>query len=415
MSLNKKIKTPYALLILFLFFNSCTGIKKEIRHKSSGLSSSYSYKTDKPFSEYIKDTRKIIAKSIKFKNIKEKTEYEKIIEANSPFEFYPDKKKNKKIKNGILLIHGLTDSPFMMRDIGKYFREKSFLTRAILLPGHGTIPGDLTDIKYRQWIEAVKYGINSFEKETENLYIAGFSTGGALALYFGLNSQQISKKIKGIILLSPAVKIFNESLIKHIKLYEKLGWKWLIVAKDKDIARYESFCLNAAYQVYLLSSELKGEKKIEIPVIMALSQDDPIIVPNAAKNFFNKRISSRKKIILYKNNPSINKNRNIEERESRYPNQNILNFSHISLPISPDNYHYGKNGDYKHCLRYLKNKQKSARCLDENNKDIAYGSLNLKEDIFRRLTYNPDFKNMCDTLYNFIISSDSNSEVSNIK
>ncbi|MBW1616428.1 MAG: alpha/beta hydrolase [Deltaproteobacteria bacterium] len=408
MFLNKKIKTPYALLILSLFFNSCTGIKKEIRHKSSGFFSSYSYKMDKPFSEYIKETRQIIAESIKFKNIKEKTGYEKIIEANSPFEFYPNKKKNKKIKSGILLIHGLTDSPFIMRDIGKYFQDKSFLVRAILLPGHGTIPGDLTDIKYKQWIEAVKYGINSFENEIENLYIAGFSTGGALALYFALNPEQINKKIKGIILLSPAVKIVNETLIKHIKLYEKLGWKWLSVAKDKDIARYESFCLNAAYQVYLLTAELKGEKKIEAPVIMALSQDDPIVEPNAAKNFFEKRINVRKKIILYKNNPSVNKKRYIEERESRYSNQNILNFSHISLPISPDNYHYGKNGDYKHCLRYLKNKQKSVKCLDAKNKDIAYGSLNLKEDVFRRLTYNPDFKNMCDTLYNFIMSSDAN-------
>ena len=76
------------------------------------------------------------------------------------------------------------DSPFMMRDIGEYFKEKSFLVRSILLPGHGTVPGDLTNISYEKWIEAVQYGINSFEKETENLYIAGFSTGGALALHF---------------------------------------------------------------------------------------------------------------------------------------------------------------------------------------------------------------------------------------
>ena len=29
------------------------------------------------------------------------------------------------------------------------------------------------------------------------------------------------------------------------------------------------------------------------------------------------------------------------------PDENILNFSHACIPVSPDNSHYGRNGDYK--------------------------------------------------------------------
>ncbi len=71
MFLNNKIITSYILFISLILFYSCTEIKKEARHKPSALSSSYSFETQKPFSEYIKDTRKIITESIKLKNIKQ--------------------------------------------------------------------------------------------------------------------------------------------------------------------------------------------------------------------------------------------------------------------------------------------------------------------------------------------------------
>src|SRR5579864_7886963 len=49
---------------------------------------------------------------------------QRIIDANSPCEFYPDQPDltGKRLKYGVLLIHGLLDSPFTFRDLGQHLQ-----------------------------------------------------------------------------------------------------------------------------------------------------------------------------------------------------------------------------------------------------------------------------------------------------
>lgn len=76
-----------------------------------------------------------------------------IITANSPFQFLP---KNPKPDKGIVLIHGLLDSPFKMQDLGRFFQTQGFLVHGILLEGHGTNPENLENVTYQEWIEHTK-------------------------------------------------------------------------------------------------------------------------------------------------------------------------------------------------------------------------------------------------------------------
>src|SRR5438045_615770 len=80
------------------------------------------------FADYIKKTKAIIAKT----RLDLDNQPELIVEANSPFELRP----KKFARNGILLIHGLFDSPGLLKDMGQHFYQHDFLVRAILLPGH---------------------------------------------------------------------------------------------------------------------------------------------------------------------------------------------------------------------------------------------------------------------------------------
>ena len=68
-----------------------------------------------------------------------------IIEGNSPFAFKPE--SNDRPRRGILMVHGLSDSPFMMRDLGRFFQQQGFYVLAMQLPGHGTRPGDLLEVR----------------------------------------------------------------------------------------------------------------------------------------------------------------------------------------------------------------------------------------------------------------------------
>ncbi len=47
----------------------------------------------------------------------------------------------------VVFLHGLTDSPYSLRHIARRYRERGYVTVAIRLPGHGTVPGGLTGVR----------------------------------------------------------------------------------------------------------------------------------------------------------------------------------------------------------------------------------------------------------------------------
>jgi FlaG/FlaF family flagellin (archaellin) len=44
------------------------------------------------------------------------------------------------IRGGVLLLHGMTDSPYTMRHLATMFQEQGLYVLNLRLPGHGTVP-----------------------------------------------------------------------------------------------------------------------------------------------------------------------------------------------------------------------------------------------------------------------------------
>src|SRR5215467_7567077 len=87
----------------------------EQRFKPTGLNSSFCFE-HLSFANYVAAMREIIEKTRIDLN---EDNSEEIIDANSPFEWVPSDKNalnplTGKIENGILLIHGLFDSPYTL-------------------------------------------------------------------------------------------------------------------------------------------------------------------------------------------------------------------------------------------------------------------------------------------------------------
>lgn len=140
---------------------------------------------------------------------------------------------------GFLLIHGLTDSPYLMRSISDSLRKAypCALIRAVLLPGHGTVAGDSLKMKHEDWMRITDYGVRSFQKidQIHDLYLVGFSTGTALAIRH-MKEGQSTNKIKGLILVSTAVKAKTKlawaaTILRFVK-------DWANKYDEKDAARY---------------------------------------------------------------------------------------------------------------------------------------------------------------------------------
>ncbi len=382
-------------------------IELAARHRETRVNSEFRY-AGMAFHGYANHMRRVIARTRVDLDGPRRLA---IIDANSPFEWRPTAPQCRKagaVRRGVLLIHGLTDSPYLMRDVGRFFLARCFLVRAIVLPGHGTVPGDLLQVRYQAWVQAARFGLVSFTNEVDALYVAGFSTGAALAVHLALQDEPI----RGLILLSPAIKI-KSSLGFMANWHKAVSWaasekEWMDVAPDDDYAKYESFPFNAADQIYLLTQDLERmaeDKPLRVPMFMALSGDDMTVDAEDAIAFFKAQPHPASRLVLYTNRtPDERTDPRVERRRSAYPEQDVLNFSHLGIAVAPGNPHYGRRGDYHNCLHYLQRPQAWDACKIAR-RPVKYGEIteaNLEHHIMRRLTYNPDFDRLMAAVQAFV-------------
>ncbi len=343
-----------------------------------------------------------------------------VIDDRAPFELVPDANRCPRARDGryaraVLLIHGLGDTPFTMRDLGERFAAACYLVRAILLPGHGTVPGDLLEVDYRQWIEAVRLGVASFAGRAERLYLIGFGAGGTLALNYAEGEQAPSGlELGGLVLLAPALAPRNGVIARgYLALAELVPEdRFVQLLPDADPVRYSSIARNAELQL----NELIGATNdrlglLGLPVFMALSADDTTIDPEAARRWFCRGLIGPRRLLWYQpGGGRVSDCRLVEVRASDRPPE-ILDLAHPALPIAPDDRRYGATAGYFDCAHYYWETRtpKWLLCVDRTktpaNSAIRYGEIteqNLATYIVRRLTYNPDFEALVRAILEFI-------------
>ncbi|EKD73575.1 MAG: hypothetical protein ACD_45C00259G0002 [uncultured bacterium] len=303
---------------------------------------------------------------------------QKIIHANSPFELYPNHpiQTNKRLKYGALLIHGLLDSPFSLRDIAHHLKNHGILSRAILLPGHGTIPDDLLSITYDDWIKAVRFGIDSLKNQVEQIFMVGYSTGAALSIYHAYQESAIC----GMILLSPAIKIkapirFIVHWHRFIKKFGRDHYQWLYKSKENDYAKYQSIPFNAITQVAKLTDviqTLHTKHSLETPLFLIMSHDDETVSSRGALQFFKNLPHPASRFMLYTTQQLHFNDSRICTRFTHPESMHIKHYAHAAIPFSPNNLHYGMMGDYE------------------------------TTSISSTISYNPDFSYMANEIVRFI-------------
>jgi len=85
----------------------------------------------------------------------------------------------------VVLLHGLTVSPYSLRHTAQRYVDAGFVAVAIRMPGHGTVPGGLVDVEWAQWTAATRLAVREARRLSDAkapLHVIGFSNGGALAM-----------------------------------------------------------------------------------------------------------------------------------------------------------------------------------------------------------------------------------------
>jgi len=369
------------------------------RHRPSGANTSFAG-GGLSFADYVLHTQAMLRQVHAGES-----DLEKIVAGNAPFELLPAAGfaagSDKPYRRGVLLVHGLSDSPYHMRHLAAFFQRQGFRVMAVMLPGHGTQPGDLLGVCWQEWAKAVAYGAGRLAAEADELYLAGFSAGAALSVLHAANDE----RVRGLFLFSPAFEITSRA--KWANLHKLYSWllpqaAWVNVLPDRDLYKYESFCKNAAAQMYALTLALP-QREVNIPVFVVASADDATVDPAATMRFMQRARHPDSRLVWYATE-KVEQDK-VEWVDSVLREKRILGSAHTAIVVPPEDGHYGAAGDYVNCLHYYENDSgRYIACLARPHEAWLGEVLpqNLQQGLLLRLTYNPHYAAMETSMQKFI-------------
>ncbi|MGI9432003.1 MAG: alpha/beta hydrolase, partial [Myxococcota bacterium] len=165
-------------------------------------------------------------------------------------------------ESGVLLLHGLTDSPYSLRAVGQSLHAAGHHVLGLRLPGHGTAPSALLDLRWEDMAAAVRLAASHLSSQIGGgpLHIVGYSTGGTLAVDYALDALagRASPVPTSLVLISPAVGVSPAAALavwkRRVGRVPGLGrLAWFQIQPEFDPYKYNSFATNAADQVYRLT------------------------------------------------------------------------------------------------------------------------------------------------------------------
>ncbi|MGQ8818383.1 alpha/beta hydrolase [Serratia sp. NA_13] len=229
-------------------------------------------------------------------------------------------------RGAVVLLHGLTDSPYSLRHIAENYRQQGYVAVGIRLPAHGTVPGALTDIEWQDWLAATRLAVREARSKAGDdkpLHIVGFSNGGALAMKYALDAlddPQLAAPQR-LVLVSPMIGVTSFARFAGIA-----GWPavfpafakaaWLGVLPEFNPFKYNSFPVNGARQSYLLSNGLQqqiargardGKLDKLAPILTFQSVMDSTVSTRAViRALYNELPANGSELVLFDVNRTVN-------------------------------------------------------------------------------------------------------------
>jgi alpha-beta hydrolase superfamily lysophospholipase len=166
-------------------------------------------------------------------------------------------------RGGVLLLHGMSDSPYSLRALGEHLRARGYRVVGLRLPGHGTVPSALLKIRWQDMAAAVRLAARDLHAQLgpeRPLYIIGYSNGAALAMEYALARMQgeALPPVERLVLISPAIGVAPIAALavwqaRLSVLLDAPKVAWNEMGPEYDPYKYRSFAVNAGDQVYRLT------------------------------------------------------------------------------------------------------------------------------------------------------------------
>jgi len=223
--------------------------------------------------------------------------YSKAKEVGEPFILY-----DNSYTEGIVFAHGLKSSPSEIKELCQYIHKQGFNVYGVRLKGHGTLPQDLRDVTYEDWIESMNTGYAAMRQVCKKIYLGGFSTGGLVAL---LSASRKRLPIAGVVCINSALELHDIRINYAQSMHAVNDFLSLFNANvdyidheaDYPETNYSRLYVSTLAQLKALMTETeKALHKINVPLLVIQGSNDPVVVPRSADTIMKDAVSTQKEL-----------------------------------------------------------------------------------------------------------------------
>jgi len=316
------------------------------------------------------------------------------IEMASPVEQLPTAHCGGRTAGIAILVHGLSDTAYTMRDVAGVLADSCYVSRSILLPGHGTRAGDISTTRFKHWSDTLDYLVRQAANETDNILLVGFSLGAVLTLEQAISN---SDDIDGVIALSPAFNLSSYRVAKWSRWLRPFV-PWIDRGISDDSMRYEAMPTRGVVEtvnaIKSLNRKLEKTDSIDVPWLLAQSLDDAVIVPEKNQQLWEQyAVHPASRLVRFYSGEVPPEQARVINISGRDEQQKVLGLSHVAIHNGPSNEHYGRNGRYRNCgVTAPRDRTRVAAC--EQADSVWYGLWSSEteiEDPMAISTFNPAF------------------------
>ncbi|MFC7402140.1 alpha/beta hydrolase [Citricoccus sp. GCM10030269] len=177
----------------------------------------------------------------------------------------------------VALLHGFTSGPLSLAEWATALAAAGADVEVPLLPGHGTRWHDLETVTAADWRSAVRETVDGLLASHQQVFVAGLSMGGALAL-----DAAAHRRVAGVVLVNPALRFASPVaplawLLKHaVRSVAPIAND--IVRPGGDEMAYPRTSVAGVQQVGTVQSAARaGLARIDAPVLAFHSTTDHVV------------------------------------------------------------------------------------------------------------------------------------------
>ncbi len=205
-------------------------------------------------------------------------------------------------KTGVVLIHSYLAVPEEVRELATYLRKRGVWVYALRLPGHGTSAEDLSQRKYREWVEAVEQAYVLMSAFCDRVVVGGMAVGGSLALDLAGRVD----KVAGVFAVCPPFSLGDYST-RFMPVVDVWNRMLNAMKKEKDVPQFLDFShgnlhvnypQNPVAGVHEIGEYLKSIDStygsITQPTLIIQASNNPVVDPEGSEKLY-RRIGSENK------------------------------------------------------------------------------------------------------------------------